>query len=127
MVALAVHGVSNRNPASFQAIVAGLEQAGGPGMPHLEPVFWGDLGPPDDPLSSVPTDGDTAVLSAPDSAFASAAVGDAAVGQRVTELTAATVAVLAQRTGAPVPDATVEAVRAAVAESAVEGNTLALQ
>jgi len=127
MVTLAVHGVSNRNLASFEGIVGGLQQLGGPGMPRLQPVFWGDLGPPGEVLDSVPGDADTAVLLAPESAFETAQVVDGATQAKIDELTGATIAALVERSGAQVPEETAATIRLSIEEAAAEGNTLALQ
>ncbi len=67
-VALAIHGVANRDRRGFEAAVTGLAQLADVAAARLRPVFWGDLGP-EGPLRSVPGEHDSAVLPAARGAF----------------------------------------------------------
>ncbi|HEU5149975.1 MAG TPA: hypothetical protein VFU19_05730 [Iamia sp.] len=131
MVALAVHGVSNRSEDAFARTVAALSVAAGRGPDGIVPVFWGDLGP-DGPLASVPGAADASVLPVPPAPAAAFAAAPAAPGAgpeeealaRAAATGDAVIAALAGR-DALTPEAE-EAVRTATTEAAAAGWSLAL-
>lgn len=122
MVALAIHGVSNRDESAFASTVARLATIGGPRMPELRPVFWGHLGPAG-PLESIPTAADAAEIPEPAGAFGVDPPDDLLAAAARTE--AATLAELELRVGAVDPAVAAE-VHDAVGDAAARGWSVAL-
>lgn len=122
-VALAVHGVSNRDESAFTQMVAELHSLGGETMPELRPVFWGDLGP-EAPLLAIPGEQDVETVPEPARAFGAEPPPSAAEAARATA--DAAVAQLEREEG-QVPASTANALREATQDAAAAGFTLALR
>jgi hypothetical protein len=115
-VVLVVHGIGNKIAANFLNDVVPLINAVAPR--EGRPVFWGDLGP-DDVFGSMPGAGDGMEID--DEATGTSTDSRLA---RSSALVEHTTALLSERTGEAVPDATKEVVRDVLDGAARDGQPL---